>query len=38
MAELKELVGYSDKLSLLYIDEDKEFLHNISEILKKSVS
>lgn len=35
MAELRELVEYSDKLSLLYIDEDKEFLHNISEILKK---
>lgn len=35
MAELKELIKFSDKLSLLYIDEDKEFLQNISEVLSK---
>lgn len=35
MAELKELKNISDKLSLLYIDEDKEFLYNISDILSK---
>ncbi|MDY0116226.1 MAG: EAL domain-containing protein [Sulfurimonadaceae bacterium] len=35
MAELKEVIKFSDKLSLLYIDEDKEFLQNISEVLRK---
>jgi len=35
MAELKELVPFTNKLSLLYIDEDQELLGNITGLLKK---
>jgi len=35
MAELKELIPFTSKLSLLYIDEDQELLGTISNLLKK---
>ena len=35
MAELKELVPYTSKLSLLYIEEDQELLLSITNLLKK---
>ena len=38
MAELKELVPYTCKLSLLYMDEDKELLHAITTVLGKVFS
>jgi len=35
MAELKELIPFTGKLSLLYIDEDQELLGNITNLLRK---
>ncbi len=35
MAELKELIPYAKKLSVLYIDEDQKFLSEMVGILKK---
>ncbi|MEA3331005.1 MAG: EAL domain-containing protein [Campylobacterota bacterium] len=35
MAELKELIPFTSKLSLLYIDEDQELLGGIAAVLKK---
>jgi len=35
MAELKELIPYTGKLSLLYIEEDQELLSSITKLLKK---
>jgi EAL domain-containing protein (putative c-di-GMP-specific phosphodiesterase class I)/GGDEF domain-containing protein len=38
MAELKDLIPFTSKLSLLYIDEDQELLLNIAELLRKVFS
>jgi len=38
MAELKELVPYTCKMSLLYMDTDKELLNGITTVLKKVFS
>jgi diguanylate cyclase (GGDEF)-like protein len=35
MAGLKELLEFSQNLSLLYIDEDQDLLQNISDVLQK---
>lgn len=34
MAKLKDLLPYTSKLSLLYIEEDEELLYSVSDVLK----